>query len=63
MDNPCKTCIVLPLCKSDFKDNNFTSIASMNLHQKCPFLEEYFDISGQDEINELRVLYGLEPLK
>jgi hypothetical protein len=35
----------------------------MKIHKNCPFLEEYFDISGQDEINELRVLYGLEPLK
>lgn len=62
MDNPCKTCIVLPLCKTEFKNKNYSSIASMNIHTNCPFLAEYFEFGGQDEVNELRVLYGLEPL-
>jgi len=63
MENPCKNCIVLPLCKTKFKERHLTSIASFNLSRECPLLSEYFDLGGQNEVNELRVIYGLEPVQ
>lgn len=63
MENPCINCIVLALCKTKFKDRHVTSIASFSLSAECPLLSEYFNLGGQDEVNELRVIYGLEPVK
>lgn len=63
--HPCKNCIVLAPCKIRFKRFIFmkdTSVINF-AHDDCKLLDEYLYDATQEEINEVRIFFGLEPYK
>jgi hypothetical protein len=59
--NPCSTCLVQAVCVATFYGN---SVLNFVYHdKKCPMAIEFIDKATMDEVNEMRLLYGLEPYK
>lgn len=61
METPCSVCIVQAICVATFKGNSVLDHAYN--HKKCPLAIEFINKANQEQINELRILYGLEPYK
>ena len=62
MTNPCKQCIVLPMCKIRFIEERWDSILGFAWREKCELIKEYLWMSNQDMINETREIFGLKPV-
>jgi hypothetical protein len=60
-ENPCIVCIVRPICVATFYGDSVLDF-SYN-HKKCPLAIKFLDNANQEQVNELRILYGLEPYK
>ena len=66
---PCVECPTYVMCKIREKtrakwwtEEKFgQSIFELSHREDCPFLLEYLEHSDQDEINEVRALFGMEP--
>jgi hypothetical protein len=59
--NPCSTCLVQAVCVATFYGDSVLDHAFN--HKKCPIAMEFIDKATMDEINEMRLLYRLEPYK
>ena len=64
MKSPCKLCPVLVMCLIKFKSINYEDRSVIHFaHRHCELLKTYFEKVGQEEVNDVRITYGLEPLK
>lgn len=72
MKVPCKQCPVFISCKVRYRDHIEMywsneklggSISELAMNEDCKRLEEFFDMANQDQVNEARVLFGMEPYK
>ncbi len=66
MNNPCKECIVLAICKARFNEftnsNREPQVRHFAMSGKCQLLKEYLQLYNQNSVNEIRKFYGLSPL-
>lgn len=63
---PCENCIVFAICYTKFKTfkkNNIESIICFTIdYLNCSIVREFEVNATQDDINDLRQFYGLEPI-
>jgi hypothetical protein len=52
------------MCKQRLLNNFHTaSISEMAWREDCNLLQEFFNMSDQNNINKVRIMFDLEPLK
>jgi len=57
---PCYKCLVFVMCKDRMKDSVVEFAQGV---QGCPDMKEFVLGADQDDINNLRILFELEPYK
>ena len=66
MENPCENCISFAICYTKFqtfKRHNMESIICFTIdYLNCSIVREFEVNATQDDINDLRQFYGLEPI-
>jgi hypothetical protein len=60
---PCNQCIVFARCKSRFADWRINGVIDFVFRMGCQNALDYTNEADQDDINEMRILYGLEPVR
>lgn len=69
MNIPCKECIVFVSCKTRYKgkakffmDEKFGgSVCDLAIDEDCNRLRAYINDADQDDMNDVRLLFGMEP--
>jgi hypothetical protein len=74
MNNPCETCITRAMCKHKFTQfrnwyiknydtSSANSVIKFSNFISCGILIDFFNDANQEDVNQVRIFYGLSPYK
>jgi len=64
--SPCEECICFAACKTRCTEDYMQiepSVSGLSVQEDCDALKRFFWESDQEDVNKLRILFGLEPYK
>lgn len=60
---PCRKCLVRITCRTRIIQGLYNSVIDFANNENCPYATKFIEYATQEDINEMRILFGMKPYK